>query len=153
MLTAAAVNAGNAEIAVHEAFKDKVSAGFDVKSSLAGVRLWFSEIIGIDAKIGYEYSGDSNYAARLFMITPLFESQDVYVNVIGGLDFRGTPVKDFYEVFGAAGIEFEVFLTAITANLSVSSTVELYAGSETRGDNSFFRMGTGINPLTVRYYF
>jgi hypothetical protein len=153
-------------------FKDKMAVGFNVINQSVDVRFWPKNNLGMDLSAGLGYDNDLtdfNFGAGIAI--PVYEGDGIFANWISGaaLGLTASDINNnstsVISVGINTGVEFEVFLTSISKNLSLSSSVGMTAGlrmsSTKTGDatataNKFFfglANNAVVNSLTVRYYF
>jgi hypothetical protein len=155
-----------------QAFKDKMAVGFNVINRSVDVRFWPKNNFGLDLSAGLGYDNDVtdfNFGAGIAV--PVYEGDGIFANWISGaaLGLTASDINNntmsIISIGINTGVEFEVFLTSISKNLSLSSSVGMTAGlrmsSTKSGDNTVtankfflgFANSAAVNSLTVRYYF
>jgi len=164
-------------------FKDKLSLGYDILNRNVYLRFWPNNKFGMEFTGGLGFATGSSTAnipssftfnAGMNMIFPMYNAGTFYLNLKPGIGigFNNTSypavgnldsysINKFQVILGC-WLEGEEFLTAISKNLSVSSSVGagFLISSTSDAGTSATTIGFSaalpdfsIMPLVVRYYF
>ncbi len=152
-------------------YTDKIAVGVDVLKGKASMRFWQGSGFAVEGYAGISYFDETRLSLGGGVAIPLFNVSDVYGNFICGAGFGlRTDSETNYSLMEisagvSVGVEFEVFLTPLSKNLSIASAVGMTAGMIKSDEKIFddfesttdFYFGladsTSVSSLIIRYYF
>ena len=77
-----------------EAFKEKVSLGYDIIASKASMRLWFGSNLGADISAGLKIDDMTTAAFGLGLVFPIYDGGGIFLNMLPGFNVEITGDSD-----------------------------------------------------------